>query len=427
MKHSVSEVHLKNGAKGLLIDVPGATVTTYEFNFRAGEFLMPKTKWEVPHIMEHVVWGGANETFPDRQYFQAEVGKNGAYTNAYTSYYSVAYVGETADFEWDRVLRLQFNSLSCPLFLQSEFDAEVGNIRDELTSYTNNHFRTLNGEVSRSFGFNLVGDEERIKLIKNVSREDLVEHYKNTHYTNNLRFIIAGAMRGRRVAIKRLLEELELPKGSHRIKLPEEQAKRQTKPVFIPNETVPNIYMVISTQHNKIIGQKDDDALSLARVLLTDTLYSRIFGQARDRGLVYNVSSGHHISSRATEWWLCSQVLPSNAPALCDIILAEVKKVQQGVIDDEELENAKQYALGSFHRSLQTVQSIAGAYSRYFFDNHIEDLKSYTARIKSITKRDIANAMNRVFSDKIGGIGVLGGTDPKVATMLKTELDALWH
>lgn len=427
MKHSVSEVQLKNGAVGLLIDVPGASVTSYEFNFRAGEYLVPLPKWEVPHIMEHVVWGGANEAFPDRQAFQTEVSKNGAYSNAYTSYYSVAYVGETADFEWERVMRLQFNCLQKPLFLLPEFEAECGNIRDELVSYTNNHFRALSAQMSQTFGFKVATDFERVKLMKNVNREDLAEHYKNTHFTRNLRFIIAGSLRGRRTAVKRLLEELDLPKGPARLKLPQEKAKKPRGPTFMANKTVPNIYLIISTHLNDIINQKDDDALGLARVMLTDTLYSRIFGQARDKGLVYHVSSGHHISSKITEWWLSAQVLPQNAEALCDIVLGEIKKVQNADIDEAELENAKQYALGSFQRSMQTVQNVSNAYSRYFFDGHIEDIRSMPTRIKAISKRDIATSMRKLFDQDVGAIGVLGGTDPKVAQRLNQHLRPLWH
>ena len=36
MKHTTTEVRLKNGARGLLIDVPGATVMSFQFQFRAG-------------------------------------------------------------------------------------------------------------------------------------------------------------------------------------------------------------------------------------------------------------------------------------------------------------------------------------------------------------------------------------------------------
>jgi len=160
--------------------------------------------------------------------------------------------------------------------------------------------------------------------------------------------------------------------------------------------------------------------------MLTETLYSKIFGQARDKGLVYHVSSGHHISSRVTEWWLSAQVLPDNALALADIVLAEIKKVQNGVMNEAELENTKQYALGSFQRSLQTVQNVSNAYSRYFFDGYIEDMRSIPVRIRAITKRDIARAMRKLFAENLGGVGVLGGTDSKIAEKLNDHLQPLW-
>lgn len=426
MKHTVAEVELKNGAKGLLIDVPGATVTSYELNFRAGEFLVSKPKWEVPHLMEHIVAAGANEYYPDRRIYQAELSKNGAESNAYTSYYSVSYVGEVADFEWQRVFNLIFKGLTKPLFLQAEFAAEFGNIRDELTSYTNNHFRELASELSKSFGFKVISDRERIGLMKDIKREDLIEHYKKTHYAANMRFIVAGSLRGRRVMVKKVLEEIELPRGGSRFKLPVEQAARPSKPIFIANETIPNIYLIISTHFNDIIPIRDDDALSLARVILTETLYSRIFGAARDRGLVYHVSSGHNLASRTTEWSLSAQVLAENAPALCEIILAEIKKVQNGIIDDSDLEGAKQYALGSFQRSMQTVHSVASAYGRYFFDDYIEDMRSIPGRIKAITKNDIASSMRRMFTGNIGSLGVLGGTDTSLPQKLHEQLQPLW-
>ena len=72
MIHTAQEVILKNGARGLLIDVPGATVMDFEFNFRAGEYLVPREKWEVPHLMEHVLLG-ANQMIPKARAFQAEI------------------------------------------------------------------------------------------------------------------------------------------------------------------------------------------------------------------------------------------------------------------------------------------------------------------------------------------------------------------
>jgi hypothetical protein len=40
MRHTVSEISLKNGSKGLLIHIPDASVMTFDINFRAGEYLV---------------------------------------------------------------------------------------------------------------------------------------------------------------------------------------------------------------------------------------------------------------------------------------------------------------------------------------------------------------------------------------------------
>ena len=98
MKHVVSEVSLGNGVKGLFVHIPDASVVSYEFNFRAGEYLVDADKWETPHLMEHVLLG-ANELIPKARAFQAEFEKNAAYCNASTGSYEITYEAECADCE----------------------------------------------------------------------------------------------------------------------------------------------------------------------------------------------------------------------------------------------------------------------------------------------------------------------------------------
>src|SRR5215510_11519630 len=120
MKHTTTEITLSNGVKGLLVHVPDATVMTFDINIRAGEYLVDEKKWEVPHIMEHVLLG-ANELIPRARDFQAELEKNGAYSNASTSVYDINYEAECADFEWERVLDLMILAITKPLFLREEY------------------------------------------------------------------------------------------------------------------------------------------------------------------------------------------------------------------------------------------------------------------------------------------------------------------
>ena len=429
MKHTVTQIQLNNGAKGLLINVPGATVMDFEFNFRAGEYLVERGKWEVPHLMEHVLLG-ANEYIPKARAFQAEFEKNGAGNNASTGLYHITYEAECADFEWQRILELMITAISKPLFLNDEFKAEYGNVRDELTARSNNHFRTLSLTLREAHGLLAMTDRERLRQIKNVKRKDLVDHYGVTHTTKNLRFVIAGNLAGRTSTIKKMLEDFKLSKGRSILDLPDEKPKNLEVPIFVARPSVKNVYFELETFALTRFDDDDMDALELVNGMLTATLYSRILGEARERGLVYSMGSGIDIMKSVTGWWFSAQVISRNAPALFEIITREINRVRQGDISKEDLEAAKQYWLGRHQRSAQTVAgTMAGYTGRYYFDEVVNDYDAIPERIRAVTSSRIQAASERMFSDKIGGLGILGGggRSRELADRLCDQTQVLWN
>ncbi|HSX44561.1 MAG TPA: pitrilysin family protein [Candidatus Saccharimonadales bacterium] len=427
MKHTVSEVSLKNGTKGLFIHVPDATVMTFEVNFRAGEYLVEREKWEAPHIMEHVLLG-ANQLIPKARAFQAEFEKNGAYCNASTSTYDITYEAECADFEWDRIADLLITAITKPLFLDEEFEAEFGNVREELNARSNNHFRHLSLALREAYGFKSLTDQQRLELMDNVSISDIRQHYENTHTTKNLRFIIAGQLPlSRRQAIKTMLESLELPTGTERLALPIEKPKRLKSPLYISNDTVKNIYFFLDTFLLKRMNEAETDALSLINTMLTETLYSRILGTARERGLVYHMSSGIGQTRNSSNWWFGAQIMPKNINALFDIINTELESIFADNVLEADIAAAKQYALGRFQRGAQTVQGTAGGYSwRYFFDGKIDDYYKVPERIEAISKEAVVKVTRSLFKDNVWGLGVLGNCGEDLAKELYKQIAPLW-
>jgi predicted Zn-dependent peptidase len=429
MKHKITEIELNNGAKGLLVDVPGATVMDIEFNFRAGEYLVDRSKWEVPHLMEHVLLG-ANEYIPKARLFQAEFEKNGAGNNASTGLYHITYEAECADFEWQRILELMITAVSKPLFLRDEFKAEYGNVKDELTARSNNHFRTLSLTVREAHNLLAMTDRERLKQIKNVKRKDLMDHYERTHSTKNLRFVIAGSMKGRVPTIKKMLEAFGLNKGRSFIDLPDEKPVNLDQPIFVARPSVKNVYFEMETFALTRFDDPDMDALELVNGMLTATLYSRVLGEARERGLVYSMGSGIDIMKNVTGWWFSAQVIAKNAPSLFEIICRELSRVKAGDITAEDLEAAKQYWLGRHQRSAQTVAgTMAGYTGRYYFDEVVNDYDAIPERIRAVTAPRIQAAAQRMFTDKIGGLGVLGGggRSRELADKLNQQIQPLWN
>jgi predicted Zn-dependent peptidase len=161
--------------------------------------------------------------------------------------------------------------------------------------------------------------------------------------------------------------------------------------------------------------------------MLTETLYSKILGTARERGLVYGMSSGYGQTKLSSNWWFGAQVSQRNAPALFEIIVDELNNVFRGEIAAEDIEAAKAYALGRFQRSAQTVAGVAGGYSgRYFFDGVLDDYYQVPRRIKAVTKNDIVETASALFADQIWGLGVLSNCDKSFANELYKQIEPLW-
>lgn len=427
MKHTVEKVVLKNGAEGLLIDIPDASVMTFEFNFRAGEYLVDPKKWETPHIMEHVLFG-ANKQFPKARVFQAEFEKNGAYNNASTGVYDITYEAECADFEWERILDLMSLAICEPLFLQEEFDAELGNVREELNGRANNHFRHLSLAMRKFSGYQAMTDRERIKLLENNTKQDVEDHYKKTHTASNLRFVIAGKISGRRATVIRILEDMKLPKGRGRIALPKETPVKQDKGLYLRNASVKNVYFILDMFHLEQLDEPQWDAGQLINTMLTETLYSRIFGTARERGLVYSMSSGFNQLDQNVSWWFGAQVMPSNLNQLFEIIMTELNRVRDGDLEENDVEAAKQYMLGRYQRSGQTVAGTAAGYTgRYFFEDIIDDYNLLPDRIKAITKTRIVNTTELMFSDNVWDFGILGSAGRPFVDEAYEQIATLWQ
>jgi predicted Zn-dependent peptidase len=425
MKHSVEEIVLKNGARGLLVHVPDAMVLDVYLNFRAGEYLVDRDKWEAPHLMEHVLLG-ANDMYPRARDFQAVVEQNGAYSNASTDVYDIIYETECADFEWDRVFKLLLLAIEKPLFLQEEFDAEFGNVREELSARANNHYRQLGANTRKAYGLVAETDRERLELMQNVKLEDVREHYRRTHTTDNMRFVIAGNIGKRKHTIVQMLENIDLPRGE-RFAMPDEIVRPPKVPVCIPNNTVDTIYFYIDTFMNRRLEESEVDALALVNAILTETLYSKILGTARERGLVYGMNSGYQQIKLSSNLWFGSQVSVANASALFDIVTEQLGNLFRGELAESDIAAAQAYSIGRYQRGAQTVSSTAQGYTgRYFFDEFIDDYYKIPERIKAVTKQSIVDVTRAMFADGVGGLGLYGKCTPELAAKLNDHIDGLW-
>lgn len=428
MKHTTTEVRLKNGARGLLIDVPGATVMSFQFQFRAGNrYVRNKEIYETAHIMEHMAFG-ANADFKSEHAYEAEFTKNGAYHNAYTSDLSMVYVADCADFEWDRILALQRVAICQPKFNKEELGAEKGNVRSELTGYLNNHNRVLWPKVQQLLGEDVLTFWQRLQTINHVTLADIREHHRRTHTANNMRFVIAGKMKGRKSELLRQLESWDLPEGE-RFEVPRDELHRGN-PNLIRRKEASNLTFGWSVTMPRELTDEESEAMNCLDQILTGTMHSRIYGAARKKGLAYGVFSDTSVGFHDSSWDFGGQVNLETSADLFDIIVREVGAVLDGKITEEELIAAKSYALGRYQMGAQTVAQISNFYTgRYFADGIVKDYDKVPESIRKTT-RDcmVATAREFIASDTWVMAGVSSGErsdlvelNDKLATLFEVK------
>ena len=422
MKHSVEEITLKNGARGLLIDIPGASVMSTRIQFRAGMmYAKNKDVYEIPHVVEHLAFG-ANAKFKDEQAFEAEFTKNGAYHNAWTSDISVCYETECADFEWERIMELQQVSITEPRFNEEELKSEKANVRSELTGYMNDYYRLLWPRVQQAVGEDILALPERLETIRNIELKDIRENYRRTHTAKNMMFIIAGKIRGRKHKIVKMLEEWNLKEGE-KFEIPMAEL-HSSDTVSIRRKDASNITFGFSLVTPRHLEPDEVFAMNCLNHILNGTTNSKIFGAARKRGLVYGMGSSVASNAHSSYWDFDGEVNMENAEPLFELIQTELMKTLNGEILDMDFLAAKSYALGRFQMGAQTVGQIADYYADGYFTNEtVVRYDSMPNLIKGIDKFKMIELAREFAGSGIKGFAAVSSVEKAVISELEARLN----
>lgn len=422
MRHYVEEVKLKNGAKGLLVNVPGASVMATRVQFRGGLRYCKKPElYEIAHVVEHLSFG-ANSKYKSESAYESEFTKNGAYHNAWTSDLSICYETECADFEWDRILDLKRLAITEPRFNEAELASEKRNVKAELTGYMNDYNRLLWPRLQKTIGENVETLQERVRTLPNIELKDIREHYRRTHTAENMRFVISGNLNfRRRHKVKKMLEQWELNEGE-RLDVPLDEL-HNSEPVLIRRKDATNITFGFSFVTPRRFDSACTVAMSCLNHILTGTMSSRIFGEARRRGLVYGMGSSLNLDESKSSWDFDGEVDEENAIELFDLIRAELARILNGEIDDKDLESAKSYCLGRFQMAAQTVGQLADFYAEEFFKaDEVENYSLVPDIVRTVDKTEIIELARELISSNISSLVAVGSCDKTLVAELAARL-----
>ena len=390
--------------------------------FRGGLRYCKKPElYEIAHVVEHLSFG-ANSKYKSESAYESEFTKNGAYHNAWTSDLSICYETECADFEWDRILDLKRLAITEPRFNEAELASEKKNVKAELTGYMNDYNRLLWPRLQKTIGESVETLQERIRSLPNIELKDIREHYRRTHTAENMRFVVSGHLNfRRRHKIKKMLENWDLSEGE-RLDVPLDEL-HNSEPVLIRRKDATNITFGFSFVTPRRFDSACTVAMSCLNHILTGTMSSRIFGEARRRGLVYGMGSSLNLDESKSSWDFDGEVDEENAIELFDLIRTELARVLNGEIDDKDLASAKSYCLGRFQMAAQTVGQLADFYAEEFFKaDEVENYSMVPDIVRTVDKTEIIELARELISSNIFSFVAVGSCDKTLITELATRL-----
>jgi len=175
--------------------------------------------------------------------------------------------------------------------------------------------------------------------------------------------------------------------------------------------------MLARAQANLALGlpalsRKDPDryALMVLNAILGRGMSSRLFKEVRERrGLAYSVGSSVSRHSDTGMLAVSAGVSPENLVEAVRVILAELEKLVQEPVGDEEMTKARDYTIGSFRLSLETSMALGQrAGENLLTMGEIEPVESVVEKIAAVDAEDVLRVARRVLVPGRTALAVVG-------------------
>ncbi|WIG58676.1 MAG: M16 family peptidase [Ktedonobacterales bacterium] len=401
---------LPNGIRILTATMPHVRSVSIAFFFCAGSRYECAEQSGVSHLIEHMLFKGS-ERFPTAQVISEAIEGVGGLLDAGTDKELTVYSVKIASRHFDLAMGLLADMVRWPRFEEAELDKERRVIIEELGMYRDSPqdwVSVLGDETvwpDLPLGREVAGTRE---TVEGIARETVAGYWRGHYVPGNLVVSIAGDVEHERVVacVAELLGDWEArdvprwepcppPVDAPRVRL--EQRKTEQTNLALYTLGIPH-------------RDRDEYTMPLLNAVLGDGMSSRLFLEVRERqGLAYDVGSSP-VSYHDTGVMVVSAgVEPRRARAALKAILAQLRRVRDEAVGEEELRRAKEYTKGRMALRLEDTGSVAhwlGGQEALLGD--VRELDETLERIDEVTSDDIQRLARTIFRDEWLRLALIG-------------------
>ena len=397
-------VQLENGFRAYLIKAGAPGQIAYVSIVRTGsrDEIEPG-KSGFAHFFEHMMFRGT-EKYP---HYDEETTKMGAFRNAstwadQTAYYIVAnteYLEKIVDIESDRFQNLKY--------AEPDFRTEAGAILGEYQNGAREPSRWLNEKVreaafkTHTYAHTVIGYEADVRAMPEAY-EYSKSFYQRFYRPENVVLVIAGDfdMEKTKALVRKYYAGWKSGYKAPAIEPEPPQTAPRELTVKYPGRTLP----IISVNYKAPAWNPKDEAGVALEVLgqvafgPNSALYRKLVLQER------RVQSLFGSFGLARDPYLVSvQTMVSNPADVKKVeeeILAEIKKVQETLVDPKQLAATKSNIKYGLLMGMETAQDVAFAVMQPIVNaGKLEALEEYMRTLEAVTPEDIREAARKFLVD----------------------------
>ena len=357
----------------------------------------------ISHVVEHMMFKGT-EKYP-KGVASKTISKNGGVFNAFTmndmtSYYEYLPKNKielAMDIESDRMMNCVFNP--------EEFKSEIEVILQERRMRTESTSNGIAHEMMNAIAFDSHPNRDPVigwpQDLKSMTRDDAYTYYKTFYTPNNAILVLVGDFETEKILelVKKYYEKI--PKGPEvsQLKVGEQnQIVRKTFTLYHNDITQPTLRMAF---HIPNYEHPDAPALKLVqRIFSAKARSARLYNRLVEKEKVATMAAGGFGFTKDPTLYQITVVLKpeANVDSVEKIVWEEIKKLQDSLVTERELQKAKNRFRFDELTSYTKNADIGSRISMYENYVNYEFIDTFSNRVKAVTREDIQRVMQKYFN-----------------------------
>jgi predicted Zn-dependent peptidase len=403
---------LPNGLRLLTAPMPEAQSVSCLVMLAAGSRYETKETNGIAHFAEHVFFKGT-ERRPTARDIAGEVDSIGGEFNAFTNKEYTGYYVRCAAEHRDVALDVIVDMLRHSKFDSEEIDREKGVIIEEMNMYYDTPRDFVDGVYEEliygdhPLGWEIIGRKE---TVQGATRDTFLDYLGHWYKPSRMVVGIGGRTGdGLTERIEELLGDLEdAPTGSPLPAPPLPDGSR----VKVHTKQSDQAHICLGVR-SRPLGDPDRYILMVLTTVLGGGMSSRLFTEVRERrGLAYYVFATNYAYTDTGSLYAQGGVDINRIDEAVTTIAAELRKMANAAVPEDELRKAKNFAKGRFVLQIESPHGlIMYGLRREVLEGSAPEPEEVLAGIEAVTAEDVQRVAQELIDDKAMRLAVIGPFD----------------